>query len=79
MKVAIIGAGNVGKALGGSLVRAGHQVTLAARDVSAVGEAASAIGGRAATCGGGAAWTAGRLGTKASLETGFRSTTRRYL
>ncbi len=49
MKVAIIGAGNVGKALGGSLVRAGHQVTLAARDVSAVGEAASAIGGRAAT------------------------------
>ena len=30
MKVAIIEAGNVGKALGTSLARAGHQVTLAA-------------------------------------------------
>lgn len=49
MKVAIVGAGNVGKGLGGSLVRAGHQVTLAGRDVSAVGEAAGAIGARAAT------------------------------
>ena len=33
MKVAIIGTGNVGKALGGTLTRAGHDVTLAAQDV----------------------------------------------
>ena len=46
MKVAIIGAGNVGKGLGGSLVRAGHEVTLVGRDISAVGEAANAIGAR---------------------------------
>jgi 8-hydroxy-5-deazaflavin:NADPH oxidoreductase len=49
MKVAIIGAGNVGKGLGGSLVRAGHEVTLVGRDISAVGEAANAIGARTGT------------------------------
>ena len=32
MKIAVIGTGNVGKALGGTLVRAGHDVTFAARD-----------------------------------------------
>ena len=32
MKVAIIGAGNVGKALAASITRAGHDVTIAARD-----------------------------------------------
>ena len=32
MKVAIIGAGNVGKALATSITRAGHDVTIAARD-----------------------------------------------
>ena len=32
MKIAIIGAGNVGKALGSSFRRAGHQVTYATRD-----------------------------------------------
>lgn len=31
MKVAIIGAGNVGRALAGSIARAGHEVTIAAR------------------------------------------------
>jgi predicted dinucleotide-binding enzyme len=32
MKVAIIGAGNVGRALATSIVRAGHEVTIAAKD-----------------------------------------------
>ena len=31
MKIAIIGAGNVGRALATSLTRAGHDVTIAAR------------------------------------------------
>ena len=31
MKVAVIGAGNVGKALGGSAARAGHDVVITAR------------------------------------------------
>ena len=30
MKVAVIGAGNVGKALATSITRAGHQVTISA-------------------------------------------------
>lgn len=41
MKIAIIGAGNVGKALGGSLTRAGHDVTLTSRGDSAAQAAAS--------------------------------------
>ena len=32
MNLAIIGAGNVGRALGTSFVRAGHSVTIASRD-----------------------------------------------
>ncbi len=41
MKIAIIGAGNVGKALGASLTRAGHDVTLTSRSGSAAQAAAS--------------------------------------
>jgi NADPH-dependent F420 reductase len=52
MKVAIIGTGNVGSALGGTFARAGHDVTLAARD----GEKARAI---AAQVGASAAQTPG--------------------
>lgn len=48
MQVAIIGAGNIGKALGTSLVRAGHGVTLAAAGESHALEAAGAIGATAA-------------------------------
>jgi 8-hydroxy-5-deazaflavin:NADPH oxidoreductase len=48
MKVAIIGAGNVGKALGGSLTRAGHDVTFTATHPEHAAEAASAIGARSA-------------------------------
>ena len=48
MKVAIIGAGNVGKALGGSLTRAGHEVTLTATHPEHAAEAASAVGARSA-------------------------------
>lgn len=48
MKVAIIGAGNVGKALGGSLARAGHEVTLAAGHPEHAAEAANEIGATAA-------------------------------
>jgi predicted dinucleotide-binding enzyme len=44
MKVAIIGAGNVGKALGGSLARAGHEVTLAANHAEHAVDAAREIG-----------------------------------
>lgn len=48
MKVAIIGSGNVGKALAGSSVRAGHTVTISSRDPKNAQEAAKATGGRAA-------------------------------
>lgn len=44
MKVAIIGSGNVGKALGTSLTRAGHEVTLTANDPQHATEAAAQIG-----------------------------------
>jgi 8-hydroxy-5-deazaflavin:NADPH oxidoreductase len=48
MKVAIIGTGNVGIALAGSLKRAGHEVTLAARDAAKAGEKALELGVEAA-------------------------------
>ena len=48
MKIAVIGTGNVGKALGGSLARAGHDVTFAARDEEKAREVASEIGASAA-------------------------------
>jgi predicted dinucleotide-binding enzyme len=48
MKVAIIGTGNVGRALGGSLARAGHEVTFAGRDMAKTERVASELGGFAA-------------------------------
>jgi predicted dinucleotide-binding enzyme len=42
--VAIIGAGNVGKALGTSLTRAGHEVTLAAHSPETARAAAQELG-----------------------------------
>ncbi len=44
MKVAIIGAGNVGKALGSSIGRAGHEVTISAASPGSAQAAASEIG-----------------------------------
>ena len=44
MKVAIIGAGNVGKALGGSVARAGHDVVITASDPEHARAAAEQIG-----------------------------------
>jgi NADPH-dependent F420 reductase len=44
MKVAIIGAGNVGKALAGSITRAGHDVTISAKHPENARAAASEIG-----------------------------------
>lgn len=49
MKVAIIGSGNVGQALGASLTRAGHDVTLTANDPQHAQDAARAIGASAST------------------------------
>jgi predicted dinucleotide-binding enzyme len=49
MDIAIIGTGSVGKALGGSLVRAGHQVTFAASNPEHAAEAASELRARAAS------------------------------
>lgn len=49
MKVAIIGSGNIGQALGGALVGAGHTVTMAARDELETRRVAAAIGARAAS------------------------------
>jgi predicted dinucleotide-binding enzyme len=43
VNIAIIGAGNVGKALGTSLGRAGHQVTLAATTPESARAAAQKI------------------------------------
>lgn len=48
MDIAIIGAGNVGKALAGSFKRAGHQVTIAAAHPEHAVDAARATGTRAA-------------------------------
>jgi predicted dinucleotide-binding enzyme len=48
MDIAMIGTGNVGKALGGSLVRAGHNVTFAAANPEHAAAAASTLRARAA-------------------------------
>ena len=48
MKIAIIGSGNVGKALAGAATKAGHDVTLAASDPGHAEEAARATNARAA-------------------------------
>jgi 8-hydroxy-5-deazaflavin:NADPH oxidoreductase len=48
MQVAIIGSGNVGKALAGSFTRAGHDVALTASNPDHAREAAAQSGGRAA-------------------------------
>ena len=48
MKVAIIGTGNVGSAIGGTLVRAGHDVVFAARDQDEVQHVADNVGAEAA-------------------------------
>jgi NADPH-dependent F420 reductase len=44
MNIAIIGAGNVGRALGTSFVRAGHSVAIASRDPEDAGTVAAATG-----------------------------------
>jgi NADPH-dependent F420 reductase len=49
MKLAIIGAGNVGGGLAAAAVKAGHDVTLSARNEEALAKVASDIGARAAT------------------------------
>jgi 8-hydroxy-5-deazaflavin:NADPH oxidoreductase len=49
MKVAIIGAGNVGKALTTSFTRAGHDVTIAAAHADHAAEAAKQLGATAAS------------------------------
>jgi len=48
MKIAIIGTGNVGRALGTSFAGAGHQVVLSGHKAAKTAEAASAIGAVAA-------------------------------
>ncbi|OGO54212.1 MAG: hypothetical protein A2Z32_01290 [Chloroflexi bacterium RBG_16_69_14] len=48
MDIAIIGAGNVGRALATSFVRAGHSVTIASRDPKDAGGVAAATGARVA-------------------------------
>jgi 8-hydroxy-5-deazaflavin:NADPH oxidoreductase len=48
MKVAIIGTGNVGRALGGSLAKAGHEVTFAGRDTLKAEGVANELGTTAA-------------------------------
>jgi 8-hydroxy-5-deazaflavin:NADPH oxidoreductase len=49
MKIAIIGCGNVGKALAGASVRAGHKVTLSATSVEKAQAAAKETGADAGT------------------------------
>jgi hypothetical protein len=48
MEIAIIGSGNVGKALAGATVRNGHSVTLTAADPDHARTAAESVGARAA-------------------------------
>ena len=47
MNIAIIGAGNVGKALGATFARAGHRVIYAARSADSAHRAAQEVGGQA--------------------------------
>src|SRR3712207_711685 len=49
MEIAVIGAGNVGKALATTMVRAGHGVIITASDPDRAAAAAEEIGARAAT------------------------------
>jgi predicted dinucleotide-binding enzyme len=49
MQIAIIGAGNVGRALASSLTRAGHDVTISAEHPEHAAEAATQTGATAAT------------------------------
>lgn len=49
MKLTIIGAGNVGKALASSAVKAGHDVTITSRNPEHYGEAASQTGSQGAS------------------------------
>lgn len=49
MKIGILGAGNVGSGLAAAAVKAGHEVTLSARDGEALAKAAIDTGARAAT------------------------------
>lgn len=49
MKIAIIGTGNVGKALGALLVRAHNTVIFAANSIDSARKAAQAVGGTSAT------------------------------
>ena len=49
MKVGIIGTGSVGSALGTSLIRAGHEVTLGARNAEKTRKVAAEIGASTAT------------------------------
>jgi predicted dinucleotide-binding enzyme len=49
MDVAVIGTGNVGTALAGSLGRAGHDVTISARDTHKARQLAAEVGARAET------------------------------
>src|SRR5262245_39717422 len=46
MKVAIIGAGNVGTALATSIARAGHEVIITSRDPKEAADTAAATGAR---------------------------------
>ena len=48
MKVAIIGAGNVGKALATSITRAGHDLTISANSPESAKAAAAEVGAKAA-------------------------------
>ena len=48
MKIAIIGSGNVGKALATSSVRAGHSVTMSSKSPEKAAEAAAGVGATAA-------------------------------
>src|SRR6266516_4282733 len=48
MNIAIIGAGNVGKALATSMVRAGHDVTITAADPEHAAAVADEVGARSA-------------------------------
>ena len=55
MDIAIIGAGNVGSALAGAFTRAGHSVTITARDLERARAVAATTGARVAESNAGAA------------------------
>ena len=73
MKVAIIGAGNVGKALASSITQAGHEVVITSRDAADAASVAAASGATTAPSSAAAAESSRRSMRRACPRSRLRS------